>query len=389
MQRAWSPVERLRRGADAAIVVGVTAVGWAGMAAARTATDADAAPLTVLSAVVAAVATLPVLWRRRWPLGMLGAALVLVVLAGAIVEPGLFGAQIAALGVVLLFAVGAWSERRWVAATVVLALLVLAAVSAVHDGGAVAASTAFAFALVALPAVLGYAARTRRQYLAEVEARLAAAERDRDERARVAVVEERQRIARELHDVVAHHVSLIGVQAGAARSWLTVAPDRAAAALSAIEESSRSAVGEMRQLLDVLSPRNGLVPPQPDLTAVPVLVGHWRASGVHVEAQFIGDPGRVAPTVSACAYRIVEEALTNVERHSAAWSATVRVEIDESVRVEVTDPGPPRPASDDRGTGRGLAGMRERVELCGGALEAGRVADGSFRVVATMSAVPA
>jgi signal transduction histidine kinase len=271
----------------------------------------------------------------------------------------------------------------------VVALMALAVVGAVHDGGGVAASFAYSFALVALPAVLGYATRTRRQYLAEVEARLAAAERDRDERARVAVVEERQRIARELHDVVAHHVSLIGVQAGAARTALTSSPERAAAALSAIEESSRAAVGEMRQLLDVLAPRDGLAPPQPDLAAVPVLVDRWRASGVRVDAQLTGDPSTVAPTVSACAYRIVEEALTNVARHSAAMEVTVRVRIDQVVHVEVSDPGPRRSVPSAPSAGRGLTGMRERVELCGGTLEAGPVPDGSFRVVATMRAVPA
>ena len=371
------------------VAAGVVAIGWAGMAAARSNDDIGAAPLTVGSAVVAVLVAMPTWWRRRWPIGMLALTLVLVAIAASVVAPGLFGGQVAALGVVLLFAVGAWSTRRWLAAAVVVVLTALTVVGAVHDGGGVAASFAYAFALVALPAVLGYATRTRRQYLAEVEARLAAAERDRDERARVAVVEERQRIARELHDVVAHHVSLIGVQAGAARTALTAAPDRAAAALSAIEESSRTAVGEMRQLLDVLAPRDALAPPQPDLAAVPALVDRWRASGVRVDAQLTGDPNTVAPTVSACAYRIVEEALTNVARHSTAGTATVRLQIDREVRVEVVDPGPRRDSPDVPGSGRGLTGMRERVAMCGGTLEVGPSADGSFRVVATMAAVPA
>ena len=387
MRSAVSPFDRWRAWIDAAMAVATVAVGWAGMAAARTDADVDAAPLTPVMALIAVVAAAPIVWRRRWPLGMLAAAIAAVVVASAIDERGLFGGQLVVLAVVLLFAVGAWSGRPRLAALVVLTLAALVVAGSLHDGNGVASATASAVALVVLPVVAGYATRTRRQYVAEVEARLAAAERDRDERARLAVAEERQRLARELHDVVAHHVSLIGVQAGAARVALERSPERAAAALAAIESSSRAAVGELGQLLEVLAPREGLAPPQPGLHALPALIDRWRAAGVAVDARLSGDPAGVAPTVSLCCYRLVEEALTNVARHSTAATASVHVAIGPTISLEVTDPGPAR-VSSTAGTGRGLVGMRERVASCAGTLETGAQPDGSFRVAATMAAVP-
>lgn len=107
-----------------------------------------------------------------------------------------------------------------------------------------------------------------------------------------------------------------------------------------------------------------------------------------VDATLTGDPAVVSPTVSLCCYRLVEEALTNVSRHSGAQRASVRVDIGPTVTVEVVDPGPARPASVIAGSGRGLLGMRERVAICGGTLDVGPRADGSFRVVASMVAVP-
>jgi signal transduction histidine kinase len=381
--------DRLSRLVDVLLVVGTATVGIVGMAVARTDPDVEAAALTPLLGLLALLASLPIWWRRRWPLGMLGAFALALFVTTTIDEAGLFAVQVALVGGVLLFAVGAWSGRRWWSITVVAALAVVLWAGALADGGNLVSATALVFALVVLPAVLGYATRTRRQYVAEVERRLAEAERDRDVRAHQAVVLERQRIARELHDVVAHHVSLIGVQAGAARTALDSAPDRTRAALEAIEASSRAAVGEMRQLLEVLapsSPEDGWAP-QPALEQLPALVDRWRAAGVTVDAVLTGDPAAVAPTVSLCCYRVVEEALTNVARHSMASRVSVRVAVGATVLVEVIDPGPPRPDgqsadSAGRGTGRGLVGMRERVALCGGRLDVGPADNGSFRVLA-------
>jgi len=390
---AWLRTEPATRVFDVALVIAATVVGWGGMLAARTDDGVQAAAWTLPLGVVSMLAALVLLGRRRWPHLMFGALLAGVVLASALDEAGLFSGQIVLEAVILCFAIGAWSTRRLLSFVFLAGLLVAVVGGAWADGGAVLASLALGFALVALPAALGFAARTRRQYVAEVEARLAAAENDRDERARHAVVEERARIARELHDVVAHHVSLIGVQAGAARTSLDRWPDRARDALAGIETSSRSALAEMRQLLDVLAPLSGddeaaTGPfdraPQPGLDQLPALVERWRSAGLAIDADLTGDPTRVPPTVSLCCYRIVEEALTNVARHSTASTASVRVCVGDTVGIEIVDAGPARdPGAVPARAGRGIVGMRERASLFGGEVHACSFERG-FRVSATI-----
>jgi signal transduction histidine kinase len=385
----WRPSQRMLRMLDVALIVAIVAIGWAGQIAARESPSVESGAFSVPLAVAAVAATLPLWWRRSRPLGMLCVTIGALGVAGAIDSAGLYGVQIALCGVVLMFAIGAWSTRRNLAVVAIAVLFGLIVAGAIADEGNVAAASAYGVALVVLPSVAGYAMRTRREYVVAVEQRLAAAEREREERAHRAVVDERHRIARELHDVIAHHVSLIGVQAGAARATMDHAPERARDALAQIEASSRAAVGEMRQLLDALAPAgaDGVAPPQPSLEAVPTLIDRWRAAGIDVQSTLTGDPAGVAPTVSLCCYRVVEEALTNVARHSAARSAMVVVTIGDEVAVEVSDRGPT--ASAPTSSGRGLLGMHERVALCGGRLEAGPQRDGSFRVVAVVPAVPA
>jgi signal transduction histidine kinase len=229
----------------------------------------------------------------------------------------------------------------------------------------------------------------RAAYLAEVEQRLADAERERTERAEAAVGAERARIARELHDVVAHHVSLIGVQAGAARATLDRSPERARAALSSIEQSSREAVHEMHRLLHVLRPVGGEAPgsgaqlsPQPTLPDLPATAARWSQAGLEVSLQLTGPIDAVDPARSTCAYRIAEEALTNVSRHSSATAASVTVTVGDQVTVDVLDPGPAR-VTTSPGSGRGLVGMRERAAIFGGTVSAGQDGTG-FRVTARL-----
>jgi signal transduction histidine kinase len=381
---------------DVALIAGIVAIGWAGMVAARTRPEVEAAPFDAAMGVAAVVVTLPLWWRRRYPLGALGASIAGIVIASAIDERGLYPLQLVVLGAVLCFAIGAWTERLRFAAAVLAVLVGLLVLGAAGDDANVLAAAAYGVAALVLPAVAGYATRTRRQYLEEVERRLAEAERDRDERARQAVRDERTRIARELHDVVAHHVSLIGVQAGAARTALDTSPEASRAALQAIDESSRAAVGEMRQLLDALAPLPGdesaaadvahLVP-QPSLRDLETLAARWRDAGVPVDLHVTGDVDALAPALSLCCFRIVEEAVTNVARHAAVRSAAVRVDASPStVTIEVTNPPPSAgagPAIDrtvSDGRGRGLVGMRERVALFDGRLEVGVTADGGFSV---------
>jgi signal transduction histidine kinase len=384
---AWMRTAAAVRVLDGTLVAGVFALGIAGHVAAREDPDVEAAPLGVAIVVLAAMAATLLWWRRRHPLGVLAALIAVAVVAGSIDDRGLFSAQAGVELVVVCFAIGAWSTRTRLALAVTTVVLVLLVLGALDDGNGVWAAGAFGLALVALPVVAGYAARARRLYVEQVERRLAEAERDRDARARRAIEEERTRIARELHDVVAHHVSLIGVQAGAARTALDRSPEATRAALAAIEASSRDAVGEMRQLLDVLRPVDGSAArePQPGLSGLPALVARWRDAGYEVVGRAEALESDVTPTVALACYRIVEESLANVARHSCARRVELDVVVDgQDVALLVADPGPARVDGPPRPDARGLRGMAERAALCGGRLEAGPDPAGGFRVSARL-----
>jgi signal transduction histidine kinase len=320
------------------------------------------------------------------------ASLVAIGVANGAVGPGLLTQHTGVPLVVAVYSAGSWSEhRRWATALAgTLASLVLFGFRH-HPHTTLSQAGTVAMVLIALPFVAGLAARSRRAYVDEVERRLAAAERDRDEQARRAAEDERRHIARELHDLVAHHVSLIGVQAGAARTALDQTPAASEVtrrALLAIEESSRSAVGEMRQLLDVLRGDDGVaeLQPAPGLSRLGTLVEDFRTAGLEVWLSVQGDPAALSPLQDLCCYRLIEEALTNVTRHSLARSASVWISVDDrDIEAAVHDCGPSRPAS--AGTGRGLVGLRERVELSGGVLAAGPV-DQGFSVRASIPRLP-
>lgn len=386
MPSAWWQRPHLAGALDATLVVSVFLVGMAGHLAARTDPGVEAAPISAAAAVFAAVGAAMLWGRRTRPLGRLGVLVAVAVLARAVVgEPGLFSVQMGVETMVLFHAIGSWSRRARLSLAVALASGVFIAMAAVSDGSGVLGAGAFALAVVAFPLAAGYAARARRQYLHQVEERLRQAEKDRDERARRAIEDERARIARELHDVVAHHVSLIGVQAGAARTTADRNPEASRAALAAIEQSSRDAVGEMRRLLDVLRPLDSPAEraPQPALHGLGALVERWRAAGFAIEAETVGLEGALPAALSLCAYRVVEESLTNVARHSLARQVRVRVAVQtDAVCVTVQDPGPAATALAP--PGRGLVGMGERVGLFGGELQAGPTAAGGFAIEARL-----
>ena len=329
-------------------------------------------------------------WRRRRPGRLVVLVLAGYVVAGALHHPALVSQRTGAQIVLVVYALAAWSARPRLAAAASAGFGALAAMAAAHDNG-VAAVVSLPVALVGAPWFAGLAARMRRRHLAGVEERLAAAEADREQRARRAVADERARIARELHDVVAHHVSLIGVQAGAARTTLGRDDDGTRRALVGIESSSREAVREMRQLLDVLGGPGeapGLAPPPRRAEFVALCAG-YRAAGLDVRCTSAGDLDAMPPLQALTLYRIVEEALTNVTRHSRARCCTVRLCADaHGCRATVSDPGPshPRAPVPPPGAGRGLAGMRERVALFGGALVAG-ACDAGFTVDASLPTV--
>ncbi|MFF5205497.1 sensor histidine kinase [Streptosporangium sp. NPDC000396] len=234
--------------------------------------------------------------------------------------------------------------------------------------------------------ITGRSVRLRRAYLAELRDRAERTERAREADTRAARAEERSRIARELHDVVAHHVSVMTVQASAARRVLATNPDGAREALSAIEEMGRTALAEMRSIVGVL--RTDAAPaernPQPGVQEIPALVDQMCEAGLRTRLWIEGERGQLPPGVDLAAYRLVQEALTNSLRHAGpraqAW-VTVRHGPGElAVQVEDDGKGPKPPRSAGDRTGHGLVGIRERVALYGGILRVGPRPEGGFEV---------
>ncbi|GLY26670.1 two-component sensor histidine kinase [Kineosporia sp. NBRC 101731] len=217
--------------------------------------------------------------------------------------------------------------------------------------------------------------------------------RERDESARRAVLAERVRIARELHDVVAHHVSLMGVQAGAARRVLDRDPELTRRTLGVIEESGRSAVEEMRRLLVVLrdtdeKPMGDDTPPPPGVDGLPHLLENAASPGLATHFTVVGTPVPLTVAVSVSVYRIVQEALTNALKHAGASRIDARLRyLAEAVEVEVVDNGRGVGLVGSQGSGLGQVGMRERVEVHGGTLDLGRRPEGGYRVRARLPLV--
>jgi signal transduction histidine kinase len=224
-----------------------------------------------------------------------------------------------------------------------------------------------------------------RRVLGDRERRLQLAERERDVAAREAVVAERARIARELHDAIAHNVSMMVVQAGAERRVL--APEQGATreVLESVEEIGRGALTEMRRLVGMLrADEDDPLMPQPGLADLPHLVEQVREAGLPVELHVEGDPRELPVGLELSAYRIVQEALTNALKHAGEAHAIVRVHyLRDSLELEVVDDGPGAPAP-AAGGGHGLVGMRERVALYGGRFEADRRPSGGFTVKALL-----
>ena len=339
---------------------------------------------TVLALLVLLTSTVPIAWRRTAPMAVL---VVTVVTAIAYEAMGFVSAPAALGALIALYTVVAHSDRRrsfygaGIAAVGIVVVLLTARWGSDPNGIALNL-------IVFLTAwLVGDNVRTRRQRLAALEERAERAEQTRTAEAQRAVAEERTHIARELHDVVAHSLSVIIVQAGAARRVIEKEPVRAVGALVAIETTGREAMNEMRRLLTVLR-TDGESPgprPQPTLTGLADLVDECRSAGLATEVTVTGNERELPPGVALTAYRIVQEALTNSLKHAGPGAAAiVRVHYDAcEVDVEVTDDG--RGASSQNlGTGHGLIGMQERVDMCGGALTSGASPGGGFQVRAVL-----
>ena len=269
--------------------------------------------------------------------------------------------------------------RAPVAIDVVLSITALGVVAVAED--APFAAVLIAVALLAIT----------RGFTSERSQRIQERERAAQD-ARRALVDERVRIARELHDVVAHHVSLIGVQAGAARFVLGRDPEQARKTLTSIEASSREAVAQLHQLLGFLRQAGDAddLGPQPGLAQLPALAAAMSASQLVVDACVEGKPYPLAPTVDASAYRIVQEALTNTLKHAGASRVEVRLRyLPGEIELEIVDDGRGKVTASSPSGGLGLIGMRERAILHGGQLSTGPRACGGFAVRATLPAAGA
>jgi signal transduction histidine kinase len=275
-----------------------------------------------------------------------------------------------------LYALTVWTSVRQFAAGLAFLIVGNMVASAAHG----TFESGMQFTFVAVPVML-----VVRRVVGERERRVKLAERERDVAAREAVLDERARIARELHDVIAHHVSVMVLQAGAERRTLGDAgPTREV--LETIERTGRGALVEMRRLLGMLRDE-GHEPlvPQPSLGDVGMLVGQLREAGLPVELRVEGERRDLPVGIELSAYRIVQEALTNALKHAGGAPATVLVRYgSDSLELDVTDSGASRAPHAEPGGGHGLVGMRERVAMCGGMLQAGRNAAGGFTVHAVL-----
>jgi signal transduction histidine kinase len=313
------------------------------------------------------------------------------VLADAVLEwsysPESVSVTAFAAALVAFYSVGAHCELRGAALRLGGGLAVLAALDVVDlidgEGSVVEAAGEYPFVLVAWGA--GVAARGLRLRANDLEDRVGLLARERDERARAAVAEERARIARELHDVVAHSVSTMVLQAGGARQVLRSHPGEADEALRSAERTGREALRELRRMLGILrtddEPR---LDPQPGVADLEPLVEQMRAAGLPVELELAGPQAAVGPGFDLAAYRIVQEAMTNVLKHAGPVETTVRLEYaPDALELLIRNRGPiPNPNGDGRG--HGLVGMRERVGLYGGSLRTGPDGDGGFTVHARL-----
>lgn len=345
----------------------------------------------------------PLLVRRRWPIAVAVTQLVVYMAATELQVLELYASQVALF--MGFYSIGAWHAdrrraNRWRVA-LVLVLVAWFASAAVRgffdpETGERGVSAYFALLIIQILINVGYfgaawvfgdrawASAVEQQRLVAAHEEIAA---QHEQLAEQAVSLERVRIARELHDVVAHHVSAMGVQAGAARRMLTVDPDKAADALRHVEQSARDAIAELRSLVVTLRSDDDAAGSTPDLDALASLMADATASGQHVTFSEIGDRRPASSMLSLTAYRVVQEALTNARKHAGAVARVdVRLRwLPDELEVEVADDG--HSGSATPGAGAGLVGMRERVTALGGTLEVGPRPRGGWLVRARMPAL--
>ncbi|WP_328945976.1 sensor histidine kinase [Streptomyces sp. NBC_00250] len=362
------------------VLIAVVVMAGTGFAA-RNQPDREA--LDALGRALLLLGAAPLLFRHRWPVPVVFG--VAAVTLGYLVAGYPYGPVFVMVAVACFAAVvhghrtaAAWALGLLWAGHLLLSHWLYRWLPPAGDGpapwGQELPAAAFAFAVLAVSETV----RVRREQRAQLRADRAAAERRRAD-------EERLRIARELHDVLAHSISVINVQAGVGLALLDSDPEQARTALTTIKAASKEALGEVRQVLDTLRTR-GDAPraPAPGLDRLPELVEQAAAAGLTVTVATTGPRADLPPGADLAAFRIVQEALTNVVRHSGSRTARVRVGYG-SGRLDLTvDDDGPATGTEAGGSGNGLAGMRERAAALGGTIEAGARPDGGFRVHAVL-----
>ena len=364
--------------------------------------------LPYLAFVLVVLQVVPLAWRRRWPVAVFVAVSIPRTIYDQLnisFDPLPLGSAIAYYTIM---------DRCPTRVRVVISVLLIGGIirSQTLPGHTEPYDFFVAVLQFAVAGTLGILSRTRRAYLQAVETRAEQAEAERERQVALAAAEERTRIARELHDVVAHHVSLMAVQSEAAAALLPGRPAEAGKAVDIIGQTAREALTELRRLLGVLrgpADVNGraVKAPAPSISELDEVIGQVRQAGIAVNLRVEGTPGKLPPGVDLTAYRIVQEALTNTVKHSGAGEAVVTVSYEPGyVTVSVTDMGDadvrvtlghqarggPAGSSDGGGArpaasgGFGLAGIAERVASCGGSLTVGPGDAGGFAVTARLPA---
>ncbi|MFJ2100880.1 sensor histidine kinase [Streptomyces anulatus] len=398
MQRLYDFIRRHPTGVD--VFWAVFLLGLSGVSMASGTYDAGREEIVAVP-VMLGLSTVVAL-RRRAPEKML----LLAILVGVVqlvfdVRPGIGNFAM----LVITYTVATVGER-WASRLALVCSLSAAALSQLRweaEPGGSWPQVIFVTIIMTVPFVLawvlGDSLRTRRAYFDQLEERAARLEREREAQSKVAVAAERARIARELHDVVAHNVSVMVVQADGAAYVMDAAPDQAKQALETISSTGRQALAEMRRLLGVLrtgdAPESGEYVPQPDVEQIEDLVAQVRQTGLTVDFKVEGTPRPLPSGVELTAYRVVQEALTNTRKHGGPDAgASVRlVYFDDGLGLLIEDDG--RGAAHELyedggadGAGHGMIGMRERIGMVGGTLDAGPRPGGGFRISALLPLKP-
>ncbi len=372
---------------DAFLAIGLFVLSIGSVLVFESSDSVDIRPVDTLGVALMAVQTLTLVWRRNAPVTVL-----VVTVLGFVVDRGLnYPTSWAFVGIALaIYTVGAQlPPRRSLligGVTIDIVLLWTAvgvwAYDAVHPFALLSE-----IAVLGFPLLLGRETYHRQQRLVDLERRAIRAEHEREQQANEAVNRERIRIARELHDVVAHEITVMTIQSAGARRVLTNNPEQARTAIESAEAAGHRALTEIRRLLGMLrttDPR--ATDPQPGLASLKELVAQMNAAGLPTELTVVGEPQLLPLGVDLNAYRIVQESLTNTLKHGGPGvNATIRVEYNgNSLSLDVSDDGRGASAWSDRieGHGQGLVGMHERVALLDGKLDAGPRPGGGYRVAA-------